>query len=90
MISLKCDYYYLEATRWMWGPSTFEQHRILCSSCQTELGRHSSDGFKCGCGRYVCPGFCIDEKSTEEAYRKDVKYEGSKFVKGDKEEGTGG
>lgn len=80
MISVKCDRYYIEATRWMWGSPTFENHRIYCSECGTELGRHSSEGFNCACGRKALPGFCIEASLTEEAYRSEVEKERTKFT----------
>lgn len=80
MISVKCNRYYIEATRWMWGSPTFENHLIICSECETELGRHSSEGFDCACGRKALPGFCIEASLTEEAYRSQVENERTRFT----------
>ncbi|RUS21104.1 protein-tyrosine phosphatase-like protein, partial [Endogone sp. FLAS-F59071] len=80
MISVKCNYYFIEATRWMWGSPTFDNHRIYCSDCGTELGRHSSEGFDCECGRKALPGFCIEASLTQEAYRWQVEDDRTKFT----------
>ncbi|KAB5528017.1 protein-tyrosine phosphatase-like protein [Coniochaeta sp. 2T2.1] len=65
--------HFLEPLSWM-RPTLEEgllEGRLICpggSRCggATVVGRYSWQGFKCGCGEWVCPAFCLQRGKVDE------------------------
>jgi dual specificity phosphatase 12 len=62
--------HFVEPLSWM-RPTLEEgllEGRLACpaSKCGASIGRYSWQGFKCSCGEWVCPAFCLQRSKVDE------------------------
>lgn len=62
--------HFIEPLSWM-RPTLEEgllEGRLVCpgAKCGASIGRYSWQGFKCSCGEWVCPAFCLQRSKVDE------------------------
>jgi dual specificity phosphatase 12 len=62
--------HFIEPVSWM-RPTLEEgllEGRLVCpgAKCGASIGRYSWQGFKCSCGEWVCPAFCLQRSKVDE------------------------
>lgn len=62
--------HFIEPLSWM-RPTLEEgllEGRLTCpaAKCGASIGRYSWQGFKCSCGEWVCPAFCLQRSKVDE------------------------
>lgn len=62
--------HFIEPLSWM-RPTLEEgllEGRLVCpgTKCGASIGRYSWQGFKCACGEWVCPAFCLQRSKVDE------------------------
>lgn len=82
--------HFIEPLSWM-RPILEEgllEGRLVCpgAKCGASIGRYSWQGFKCSCGEWVCPAFCLQRSKVDEVATSPLRGTAGRAVAGSEAE----